>query len=46
MGEEMLTFEDIEIEKNKFYCYKTPIPPRYIDIEKVLAFNKISLFSI
>ena len=29
-------FGDIEIEKNKFYCKKTP------DIEKVLISNKIS----
>ena len=25
MGKEILTFEDIEIEKNKFYHHKTPI---------------------
>ena len=25
MGKEFLTFEDIEIEKNKFYHHKTPI---------------------
>ena len=24
MGEEILTFGDIEIEKNKFYCHKAP----------------------
>ena len=23
MGKEIITFDDIEIEKNKFYCYKT-----------------------
>ena len=25
MGKEILTFEDIEIEKNKFYHHETPI---------------------
>ena len=25
MGKEILTFRDIEIEKNKFYRHKTPI---------------------
>ena len=25
MGKEILTFGDIEIEKNKFYCHKSPI---------------------
>ena len=25
MGKEILTFGDIEIEKNKFYCHKCPI---------------------
>ena len=25
MGKEILTFGDIEIEKNKFYCHKTPV---------------------
>ena len=24
MGKEILTFGDIEIENNKFYCYKRP----------------------
>ena len=25
MGKEILTFAEIEIEKHKFYCHKTPI---------------------
>ena len=25
MGQENLTFGNIEIEKNKFYCHKSPI---------------------
>ena len=42
MGKEILTFGDIEIEKNKFYRHKTPILLRDVDIEKVLVSNKIS----
>ena len=25
MGKEIFTFDDIEIEKHKFYCYESPI---------------------
>ena len=42
MGKEILTFGDIEIEKNKFYRHKSPLPLRDTDIEKVLVSNKIS----
>ena len=42
MGKEILTFGDIEIEKNKFYSNKTPIFLKDVDIEKVLVSNKIS----
>ena len=42
MGKEILTFVDIEIEKNIFYRYKIPILLKDVDIEKVLLFNKIS----
>ena len=41
MGKQSLTFRDIEIEKNKFYRHKTPISLRHVDIEKVLASDKI-----
>ena len=41
MGKEILTFGNIEIEKNKFYHHKTPVPIRGVVIEKVLASNKI-----
>ena len=34
--------DNIEIEKNKFYRYKTPIFLKDVDIEKVLVSNKIS----
>ena len=40
-GKEILTFGDIEIEKNKFYRDKTPILLKDVDIENVLASNKI-----
>ena len=42
MGKEILTFRNIEIEKNKFYRNKTPIFLKDVDIEKVLVSNKIS----
>ena len=41
MGKEILTFGNTEIEKNKFYCHKTPIFVRDVDIEKVLVSNMI-----
>ena len=41
MGKEILTFGDIEIEKNKSYRNKTPIFLKDVDIEKVLVSNKI-----
>ena len=42
MDKEILTFGNIEIEKNKFYHNKTPIFLKDVDIEKVLVSNKIS----
>ena len=42
MDKEILTIGDIEIEKNKFYHYKSPVPLRYVDIEQVLVSNNIS----
>ena len=39
MGKVILTFE---IEKNKFYCNKTPIFLGDVDIEKILVSNNIS----
>ena len=39
MHKEILTFGDIEIEKNKFYSNKIPI---FLDIEKVLVSSNIS----
>ena len=42
MGKEILTFGNIQIGKNKFYHYKTPIFLRDVDIEKVLVSDQIS----
>ena len=39
---EISTFWDIEIDKNKFYCYKIAIPLKDADVEKVLVSKKIS----
>ena len=42
MGKDFLTFDNIEIEKNKFYRHKSPVPLKEVDIKKVLVCNKIS----
>ena len=42
MGREILTFDNIEIEKNKFYRNKTPIFLSDVNIEKALVSHKIS----
>ena len=36
MGKKYVTFGDIEIEKNIFYCRNTPIFWKKTDIEKVV----------
>ena len=41
MIKDILTFGNLEIEKNKFFCHKTPIFLRDVDIEKLLVSNKI-----
>ena len=41
MGKEILTFGNIEIEKNKFYYHKNPAPLTDLNTEKVLVSNKI-----
>ena len=43
MGKEILTFADIEIEKNKFYRNKTLIFLKDVDTEKLLVTNNIFL---
>ena len=43
MGKEILTFGDIEIEKNKFYRNITPVFLKDVEVEKVvLVSNKLS----
>ena len=43
MGKKILKFGDIEIaKKKKNYCHKNPIFLKDVDIEKVVASNKIS----
>ena len=43
MYEEILTFADIEIEKDKLYRYKSPIFLENVDVKNVVVSNKISL---
>ena len=40
MGKEILSFGDIEIEKNKFYRNTISLHLRDVDTEKVLVSNK------
>ena len=42
MGNETLTFGNIKIEKNRFYCHKSLILLGDVDIEKLLASKKSS----
>ena len=41
MEKEILTFGNIEIEKNKFDHHVTPIFLRNVDIEKLLVSNRV-----
>ena len=44
MGKEILFFGDIDIEQEQnVYHHKSPIFFKYVDIEKILVTNKISL---
>ena len=42
MSKKVLTFGDMGIEINKFYCHKSRIYLKDVDIEKVLVSKKIS----
>ena len=42
MRKEILIFGDIKVVKDKFYCHKSTIFKKDVDIEKVLVSNKIS----
>ena len=41
MGIETIMFGDIETEKHKFCCYKSPISYENVDIGNVLVSDKI-----
>ena len=41
MDKKILTIGNTEIEKNKYYQYKSLLPLRDVDIEKVLVSSKI-----
>ena len=40
--EQKITFSDTEIEKQNFHQFKGPISIKYIDINKIVGFNKVS----
>ena len=40
MSKKLLTFGDIEIEKNTFHSYKTLMLLQYVDIEEVLYLKR------
>ena len=42
MDEEIITFGSIKIEKQKFYCYKSPIFKKDVNTDNILVSNKIS----
>ena len=42
MGKEILTFGDIETEKDKSYCSRCPIFKKDVDIKKVFVSNRTS----
>ena len=44
MDEEVITFGDTEIEKQKFYRYKSPIFLEDVNTDNILVPNKISSF--
>ena len=43
MGKGILTFRDVDIEKNQFYHYKSPIFLKNVDTEKVLDLKRFLL---
>ena len=42
MGKYILVFGNIEIQKEKFYCYKSRVFLEDVNIKKVLPSNKVS----
>ena len=43
MGKGILTFGDVDIEKNQLYHYKSPIFLKNVDTEKVLDLKRFLL---
>ena len=44
MGKEVITFGDTEIEKHRFCYNKTPMLIYDIDVNKIVASSKFSLY--
>ena len=44
MGKEFITFGDTEIEKHKFYYNKNPMLIYDVDVNKIVASSKFSLY--
>ena len=42
MGKEIITFDDVDVEKYKFYHYNSSIFLEDVDIENLLASGKIA----
>ena len=40
MVKDLLTFDNIEMKKNNFFCHKSPIVLKDVDTEKVLVSKK------
>ena len=40
MGKEIITFDNTEIEKNKFQCYKNLIFLNDVDVDNILISNR------
>ena len=40
MGKEVITFDDIEVEKHKFHQCKSPILAYDVDVNKIVVSNK------
>ena len=43
MEKTIIKFGDIEIERQKFHQHKRPISKKYIDINKIVVSNKVSV---
>ena len=41
MGKEIITFGNIEIEKQKFHCQENPISIYDVNIDRIVVSNKV-----